>query len=122
MQTVWRGQMAHAAGAAAEDRIAEDYRRRGYALAGRRWRGAGGEIDIIARDAEGLVFVEVKKSRHFARAAEALCRSQMRRIRAAAEQYLSGEPGGLMTNIRFDVALVNAAGAFEIIENAFGEA
>ena len=116
-----RGQTSHAAGVSAEDRIAEDYRRRGYDLAGRRWRGKGGEIDIIARDRDGLVFVEVKKSRDFARAAESLCRRQMRRICSAAEQFLAGEPTGLMTNMRFDVALVNAAGAFQIIENAFGE-
>lgn len=121
MRTVWQGQMSHAAGASAEERIAEDYQRRGYVLAARRWRGAAGEIDIIARDGDTLVFVEVKKSRDFARAADALGRPQMRRICAAAEQFLAGEPDGLGTSIRFDVALVNATGAFEIIENAFGE-
>ncbi|GHF43374.1 YraN family protein [Seohaeicola zhoushanensis] len=117
-----RGRTAHEAGAAAEERIAEEYQRRGFTLAGRRWRASGGEIDIIARDGEGLVFVEVKQSRDFASAAEALCRRQMRRICAAAEQFLAGEPRGLMTNMRFDVALVNGSGAFHIIENAFGEA
>lgn len=117
-----RGRTAHEAGAAAEEQIAEEYQRRGFTLAGRRWRASGGEIDIIARDGEGLVFVEVKQSRDFASAAEALCRRQMRRICAAAEQFLAGEPRGLMTNMRFDVALVNGSGAFHIIENAFGEA
>lgn len=121
MQKALRGKLAYEAGASAEERIAEDYQRRGFALAARRWRAGGGEIDIIARDKDGLVFVEVKKSSDFARAADALCRHQMRRICAAAEQFLAGEPNGLMTNMRFDVALVNATGAFRIIENAFGE-
>ena len=121
MQRKLRGQTAYHAGLAAEDQVAQDYQRRGFSLAGRRWRGEGGEIDIIARDADGLVFIEVKKAGDFARAAESLCRRQMRRICSAAEQFLAGEPNGLMTNMRFDVALVNAAGAFQIIENAFGE-
>jgi putative endonuclease len=112
--------MACLSGDAAERRIAMDYERRGFAVARRRWRGAGGEIDLITRNADGIVFVEVKQSRDFARAAERLGRRQMDRICASAEQFLAGEPGGQLTNVRFDVALVDATGAFEIIENAFG--
>ena len=115
-----RGQMANLSGDAAERRIAMDYERRGFAVARRRWRGAGGEIDLITRNSDGVVFVEVKQSRDFAAAAERLGRRQMDRICASAEQFLAGEPGGLLTNMRFDVALVDATGAFEIIENAFG--
>ncbi|MFC3118369.1 hypothetical protein ACFOHS_09490 [Jhaorihella thermophila] len=44
----------------------------------------------------------------------------MRRICASAAQFLDGEPDGQLTNVRFDVALVDRSGAFEIIENAFG--
>ncbi len=113
-------QMEYHAGVSAEQRIAQDYQRRGFAVARRRWRGAGGEIDLITRNDDGLVFVEVKKSRNFARAAERLGRRQMARIYASAEQFLAGEPDGQLTNVRFDVALVDATGAFEIIENAFG--
>lgn len=104
----------------AEHRIAQDYERRGFTVAGHRWRGAGGEIDLIARDRDGIVFVEVKQSRSIARAAERLGGRQMSRIMASAEQFLAGEPDGQLTNVRFDVALVDAAGVFEIIENAFG--
>jgi len=114
-------QMCYHSGISAEQRIAQDYERRGFTVARRRWRGAGGEIDLITRDADGLVFVEVKQSRSFARAAERLSGRQMARIYASAEQYLAGEPDGQLTNVRFDVALVNDVGAFEIIENAFGQ-
>jgi len=113
-------QMAYHAGLSAELRIAQDYERRGFVVARHRWRGAAGEIDLITRDDDGLVFVEVKKSRSIARAAERLNRRQMARIYASAEQFLAGEPDGQLTNVRFDVALVDHAGAFEIIENAFG--
>ena len=114
-------QMCYYAGLSAEQRIAQDYERRGFVVARRRWRGAGGEIDLITRDSNGLVFIEVKQSRTIARAAERLNRRQMNRIYASAEQFLAGEPDGQLTNVRFDVALVDQAGEFEIIENAFGQ-
>ncbi len=110
------------AGQAAELRVASDYERRGFTILHRRWRGAGGEIDLIARDAEGLVFVEVKKSQTFDMAAARINRRQMNRICASAAQYLENEPGGQLTNVRFDAALVDALGAVQIIENAFDQA
>lgn len=114
-----RGRTSQLAGDAAEQRIARDYERRGYSVARRRWCGEAGEIDLITRDADGLVFVEVKKSRDFDRAAESLQPRQMHRISAAAQEFLAGEPAGQLTNIRFDVALVDAHGQFQILENAF---
>ncbi len=113
-------QMCYHSGLSAELRIAQDYERRGFVIARRRWRGAAGEIDLITRDGDDLVFVEVKQSRSISRAAEHLSRRQMARIYASAEQFLAGEPKGQLTNVRFDVALVDHAGAYEIIENAFG--
>ena len=114
-----RGAMANAAGDAAERSVARDYERRGFSVA-RRWRGPGGEIDLIARNADGVVFVEVKKSRSIAEAAIRLSRRQMDRICASAAAFLAGEPMGQLTNARFDVALVDGQGGFEVIENAFG--
>lgn len=113
-------QMCYHSGVSAENRIAQDYERRGFSIARRRWRGPGGEIDLITRDGDDLVFVEVKQSRSFAQAAERLSRRQMARIYASAEHFLADEPNGQLTNVRFDVALVNASGDFQIIENAFG--
>ncbi len=116
-----RGQMAHHGGDAAERQIARAYERRGHVVACRRWRGVGGEIDLIARNGDEVVFVEVKKSRTRAAAAARLGRRQIARILASAQDFLDGEPGGQLTPMRFDVALVDATGAFEIIENAFGQ-
>lgn len=103
-------------------RVATDYERRGFSIAHRRWRGGGGEIDLIARDGDGLVFIEVKKSTSFDHAACRISRRQMDRICASAAQFLEHEPGGQLTNVRFDAALVDATGAVQIIENAFGQA
>ncbi|MBI6628679.1 YraN family protein [Pontibaca salina] len=116
-----RGQAAYHAGLAAENSVASNYEGRGYALLDRRWRGGGGEIDLIARDGEELVFIEVKKSRSFAAAAERLGARQMQRICLSAQAYLDERGFGQLTNMRFDVALVDGGGAMRIVENAFGE-
>jgi putative endonuclease len=111
--------MAHHAGLAAEDQIAQDYAQRGFAVAHHRWRGKSGEIDLVVRDGDALVFVEVKQSRSFDRAALALGPAQMRRLYRSAEEYLGKQPRGNLTDVRFDVALVNGRGETRIIENAF---
>ena len=43
-----------------EDRAAEFLSRLGYEVIERNWRGNNGEIDIVARDRDCLVFAEVK--------------------------------------------------------------
>jgi len=121
-QRAVRGSVSYHAGQSAELRVATDYERRGFSIAHRRWRGAGGEIDLIARDDEGLVFIEVKKSTSFDRAAARITSRQTQRICASAAQFLENEPGGQLTNVRFDAALVDGTGAVQIIENAFGQA
>jgi len=115
-----RGKMAYHAGAAAEGRISTDYERRGFPVVHQRWRGKSGEIDLIAQDGDGLVFIEVKHSKTFDRAAARLSATQIRRIYASAEEYLGRMPRGSLTEVRFDVALVNGRGETRIIENAFG--
>ncbi|SDX12215.1 putative endonuclease [Ruegeria halocynthiae] len=115
-----QGLVSYHAGQSAELCVAAEYERRGYSIAQRRWRGAGGEVDLIARNADGLVFVEVKKSRSFEGAAARINRRQMDRICTSAAQYIEQEPDGQLTNTRFDAALVDDTGTVQIIENAFG--
>lgn len=112
------GEISYRAGLSAEDQVARDYTRRGYPVAAHRWRGTGGEIDLIAQDGAGYVFVEVKKSRSHARAAERLGARQIGRLYDAASEFLGQCASGLNTPARFDVALVDAMGRIEIIENA----
>ena len=119
---VLTGRTAYHAGLAAEDIVAQDYARRGRPVAHRRWRGEGGEIDLIVREGDCVVFVEVKKSKSFDAAALRLGRRQMDRLCVAATEFLAGEPRGQLTDMRFDLALIDGRGAMRIIENAFGEA
>lgn len=116
------GSVGYYAGLAAEDLVAIDYRRRHHTVAAQRWRGAGGEIDLILRNGDGVIFVEVKKSKTFARAASRLGRRQMDRLCASASEFLAGEPRGQLTDVRFDLAMVDETGAVKVIENAFMEA
>ena len=103
----------------AEAIVAREYARRGMEIGQQRWRGSAGEIDLVARDGEAIVFIEVKKSRSFERAADRVSRRQIARIYDTASEYLASEPRGMDTEARFDVALVNEAGEIEILENAF---
>lgn len=112
------GIVSYHSGLSAEGAVADHYSRRGLPIAGRRWRGTLGEIDLIARDGAALVFVEVKNARDFARAAERLTRAQAERIWATAAEFLAGEPRGQLTEVRLDLALVDGTGRIRIIENA----
>src|SRR5215813_6140180 len=47
-------------GKTGEDLACAELERRGYAILARRYRTRFGEIDIIARDTQTIVFVEVK--------------------------------------------------------------
>ena len=115
-----RGERAHLGGAAAEDSVARHYARRGREIAERRWRGTGGEIDLVACDGDGLIFVEVKRARTTSEAACRLTERQIARIVSAASEYLGRMPLGQLTPVRFDLALVDGAGHVEVVENAFG--
>lgn len=113
------GLVSYHAGLAAETAVARHYARSGRPVAATRWRGTGGEIDLIARDGAEVIFIEVKKARTHAYAAERVTERQMRRIMDAASEFLAGEPAGQGTAVRFDVALVDVRGQIDIIENAF---
>ena len=79
-----------ALGKSGEDLAAEELERRGYAILDRRYRTRHGEIDIVARDAETIVFVEVKVrlTAEFGTAAEAVTPWKQRRLVSMATDYL----------------------------------
>lgn len=114
-----RGQTSYHAGLAAEDIVAQHYLRAGQPMLAKRWRGSAGEIDLIAQDGEGVIFIEVKKSRSHAQAATRLTRRQMDRIYGAGSEFLATQPRGQLTDVRFDLALVDEMGRVNVIENAF---
>lgn len=118
---VRRGQLAALSGAMAEDTVARQLQAGGLRIVARRWRGKAGEIDLICRDGDCVVFVEVKQSATHAQAAQRLGAAQQARLCNAACEYVGGLPTGQLTEMRFDVALVDALGRVEMLQNAFGE-
>jgi putative endonuclease len=59
-----------------------------------------GEVDIVARRRNVLVFVEVKARNHLDDAAYSVTERQQRRIAAAAAAWLAANPEDLMRDIR----------------------
>lgn len=114
-----RGLTNYLAGHAAEASVARHYEDRGIAICARNWRGQTGEIDLIGRDGDVVVFVEVKQSRTHDLAASHISDAQVRRIFATVDEFVAGEPRGLLTDVRIDLALVDGLGRIEIVENAF---
>ena len=93
-------------GLSAESRAAAFLIAKGYRILARRFRTPLGEIDIVARRRDVLVFIEVKARDSFDAAAEAIGKRQQRRIIAAAQIWLAGHPDDAMRDMRFDVVLV----------------
>jgi putative endonuclease len=96
----------------------------GYAIVARRYRTRCGEIDIVARDGETLVFVEVKAKAGQAcgTAREAVTRRKRRQVISVAAHYLARHPVRADA-VRFDVVAVTAVPGrepvVEVIRNAF---
>ncbi len=63
----------------------------GYVIVGRNWRCRGGEIDLIARDGETVVFVEVKTRRgnNFGAPEEALTPRKAQKLMTLGQQYIA---------------------------------
>ena len=114
-----RGLTNYLAGHAAEASVARVYEDRGITICARNWRGMTGEIDLIGRDGDVVVFVEVKQSRTHDLAASHVSDAQVRRIFATVDEFVAAEPKGLLTDVRIDLALVDGQGRVEIVENAF---
>ena len=112
-----RGLTSYHAGKAAEDIVARVYARNGQETLAKRWRGSAGEIDLIAQNGAGVIFIEVKKSKTHALAVQRITPRQLERIYGAGAEFLSSMPNGQLTDVRIDVALVDEVGRVNVIEN-----
>jgi putative endonuclease len=110
------GKRAYRDGLAAEDGVAANYALRGYPVLARRWRGHGGEIDLVCQGEGELIFIEVKKADRHDWAAERLGFDQLERIALAAEEYIGTVADDPLTPMRLDLALVDAKGRIEVME------
>lgn len=114
-----RGRANHHAGHAAEGAVARHYENCGIAIVHRNWRGSCGELDLIGCQGDQIIVVEVKHSRTHDLAASHVLPAQIARIFQTVDEFLGGQPKGLLTDVRIDLALVDGVGRIEVIENAF---
>jgi putative endonuclease len=117
-----RGRTAHHAGHAAEQATARTYQARGAQVLETRLKTPEGEIDLVLRDGDTLVFVEVKQRKNNTEFASPVTARQWERLENAANHYMveCHRKTGVHPVCRFDVALVAHDGQVQIIENARG--
>ena len=109
----------HVIGQQAEDKAARFLEKRGLLVLTRNFRCRGGEIDLICRDKNALVFVEVRMRRNadFGGAGASITIAKQRRIVLAAQHYLlaNAKTNG---DCRFDCVLLDGD-SIEWIRDAF---
>lgn len=111
-----------ALGRLGEDRATAWYEAAGYEILERNWRTRLGEVDLVCRKAGLLVFCEVKarSSDQFGSPLEAVGTRKRQRLRRLAALYVARAPGAARTaQVRFDVAVSDAAGRLTVVEDAF---
>lgn len=112
-----------AVGAAYEKRAGTYLMAQGYQIVEYNFRCRSGELDIVARDGEYLVFVEVKYRVNAERGnpLEAVDRRKQHVISKTAAYYCLTHGYGELTPCRFDVVAVLGEEIF-LVKNAFAYA
>lgn len=105
-------------GEEAEQRACDHLCQHGLRLLARQYRCRGGELDLVMRDGDYLVFVEVRARRGtaYGGAAASITAGKRRRIILAARHYLACHH--LDAPCRFDVVLLRD-GRIEWLKAAF---
>jgi len=106
-------------GELAEQRAAEHLRGAGLRLLERNYRCRQGEIDLIMRDGDTVVFVEVRERRNgrFGSGADSIDFRKRQRLISAAQHYLQRQPR--VPPCRFDVVSIDGNDDLTWITGAF---
>ena len=106
-----RGWWSRFLGDAGERAAVRYLRHQGFRILARQWRDRSGEIDLIARDGEWIVFIEVKTRRTLAAGhpVEAVTPAKQAQLTRLALHFLKRR-GLLERRSRFDVVAVTWSG------------
>ncbi len=102
--------------------LASDYLQQlGYKILKKNYKRCGGEVDIIARDGEDIVFVEVKTWLHtpYVDLGTAISAAKQKRIQRTAVLYLQDNPEFDGCSMRFDVVLIGADSGIDHLRDSF---
>ena len=114
---------AKAKGNAGEDKAVVFLEKNGYIILKRNFKKPFGEVDIIGRKDDVLVFAEVKSWNHLDASSigQALNRKKMRTIINISRAFLMENPSFNDFHIRYDVIFIGREGALSHIPSAFTE-
>ncbi|MCA6125312.1 YraN family protein [Bradyrhizobium sp. WSM 1704] len=93
-------------GISAESRAAALLIAKGYRILAKRFRTPYGEIDLVARRRNLVIFVEVKARASLDDAAYAVTPRQQQRIINCAQAWLMAHPEHAEFDLRFDAVLI----------------
>ncbi len=110
-------QTNHKSGIDAEAKCREYLEGKKFTVLASRYKTRHGEIDIIARTKDLLVFVEVKKRKKLYD--DPVTPVQKSRIIDAATQYIAEHPEISLLDMRFDCILINPEQEINHIEDAW---
>ncbi|MDB5986064.1 MAG: hypothetical protein JWR16_1117 [Nevskia sp.] len=98
-------------GAAAEAQAQRHLEAAGLRLIARNWRCRGGELDLVMRDRDTLVFVEVRSRARsdYGSALETIDARKQARLTLAARSFLNQHPEHAARPARFDVVALDGA-------------
>lgn len=113
-----------ALGSKGEELAVQYLKKKGYKVIERNYRCQWGEIDLIARDKETLIFVEIKarSSSGFGLPQEAVDRFKQEKLIQVAKVYMAEHRLQETIPARFDVVAVHLTPAgpdIELIKDAF---
>lgn len=121
MISLLRKQTSLARGADAECEAAKYLQQRGLQLLGRNYRCRRGEIDLIMRDGEHLVFVEVRQRSRASHGSplETVTPSKRKKLICAARHFIAENRISCDQFIRFDVVGIQHGAPVHWIPDAF---
>ncbi|WP_322494334.1 YraN family protein [Chloroflexus sp.] len=99
------------------EQIAAAYlEQRGYTMITRNWRCRSGEIDLVARDGDQIVFVEVR-TRRDEYALESITAHKRQRLITLAYHYLAEHNISPTTDWRIDVIALTITGGSLVVSD-----
>jgi len=95
--------------------------KQGLRLLAQNWRCSSGELDLVMRDKDSVVFIEVRyrRSNRFGGAAQSVDSHKQRKLARSAQQFLQQNPALNNQTCRFDVIALGEAAQPQWIKNAF---
>jgi putative endonuclease len=105
-----------------KERLAEEYLvAKGFSLIERNFLCKSGEIDLIMKDQDYLVFIEVRyrENQEFGGALASITLGKQKKLRRAAEYYLLQHFGNTPPPCRFDAVGIEGEDEIKWVKNAF---